>query len=104
MILAISITLVAFSALVIVWLSIALVERCLQLIDKSREIIKTASLDAVQIWTSGHMAGIDVSRERGKLLLAQDYGQVRLDEYRTLARFKLVEHRRQLQAGNEVQK
>ena len=84
--------------------AIEAVDRTLTLIDRVREIVKTASLDTVQIWSSGNMAGLDKDRERARLELSQDYGQVRLDEYRQMARLKILENRLQLKAKSELMK
>ncbi|MFQ5580277.1 MAG: hypothetical protein ACE5FZ_06665 [Nitrospiria bacterium] len=88
---------IVLSALSILFL-IVVVERCLLIADKLRELVKLAAMDALQIRTSSRMSSIDIDRARGKLELTQDYGQARLDEYKAFARTKLLERRLQLKA------
>lgn len=75
----------AMLALMVVVLSVVcfieIGDRLLTLVDRFREIIKTAALDTIQVRASRDTAVLDADRERAKLELAQDYGHARLTEY-----------------------
>ena len=92
------------TATIIIGLILAAIHELLNVIDRSREVIKTTALDSIQVWSSGHMSVIDIDHARHKLETKQDYSQIKLDEYRQYAQLKIREQRFSLGDRNEATK
>lgn len=71
-------------------------DRLLTLVDRFREIIKTAALDTIQVRASRDTAALDADRERAKLELSQDYGEARLIEYQNQVDTKRIEAKKSI--------
>ncbi len=92
--------LVGCLVLLFVALSLPVLERSVRLLDQTRELVKTALFDLVQFLRSLDQSRIDTERAKnqleidmeradietkkraGKLQLAQDYGALRLVQFR----------------------
>jgi hypothetical protein len=66
-------------------LLIAATKGFLSIADILREFAKQAAMDYIQVWTAGHMAAIDIDRQRSKIEITQEY-----------AHFQLCQRRRKL--------
>ena len=64
------------------WLFLSFTTQFLTLLDKLRLIIHRAAMDYISIWSSRQQAAIDYERQRAKLELSIEQGQLELRKNR----------------------
>ncbi len=86
----------SFSALSIIF--------TLQTIDHARIILRNIAMDSISVWTSGHMASVNLDRERDKSELIQGYKTAQLDLYRQQGKLNVIQQSGKIRQGQRSER